>query len=1131
MADPFGLVDLATVGRARGAAHRAPPRRRRSRRSPTRPATTRRPASASPTPWAAPARSSTRCAPTSSATTCAASTGRRSARHDELLVRQNELPWQGRTTVLLDVRGGRPPRRLARGGRVGRGQHRDRHRPPPGPRPARHHRRAPTPTSRRAPTTSHALLEHLAVVPAVADGRPPPHRSSCSAGAPAAARSSSSWPRCPPRTCGPLARLRARYGSVTVVHLDRSAWDPSAPVGPAARRRRAPRHPRRARSPTAWNALRPRGVRGGRPGGRGDERADERPAARPRPPRWRSPLVTLAAVARHAAACSPDGGWLRAAGRQRRRRPRDRRRAAPPRRVRSALAALVMAVGRRASSITWTCVLVHHHASASPPATRSTAHPRTTSTRPGTLYQDVVAPAPARTGFVVASAAGPLGASPTWPTGPPSACGCPFEATLPPARCSCSPRCSARTAGRAWAVALYAAALLGFLLLHRLARQDGHQPLGGRAPRRRAPVAARPPASALGRAWPSWPGTVHRPALPGADAPGVLDPRDLDGDDDAAGHDQPAGRHPLPARRPVQRRGVHGALDRARLLAAHLARAVRRPDLVLERQLRQGRRRPARRRSRPRSPRRAVDQHVHHRGARRDLAARAPTSRGRSPARTSTSATTRTRPRSSSTATSRPATASTYQVTSASPRLTPADLDRHGRRGPRRHPRRGTPAARRLQPASVARPGRRAHRRRQPRPTSRRGPSRTTCARSPTTSTVPAGPQRRRPRAVPVRDASAGTASSSPAPSPPWPAPSACPPRVAVGFTPGEADPAEPDAVPRARRARPRLARGVLRRRRLGGLRADPGPGHARRRSPTPACRSSRPRPVGPDGVAAPPTATTAGPARRPTARRPRCRDRRRGTDTGTDAGRGRRTRQDDDSVLERYVVDPARRVLPVGARRRRCSTLRRPCRPALAAHRRRRRTPGRRTPSQRIALGLGRGGGGRRAGRLPRAAERHLRRAGRRAWPTLLPDGGRAAPAPWPAPARPPTTRPTAPDDAEVAAADRAPPADDRAPRPGPPRPVGAGCAAGSTPARRCGPGAGHARPGPAPHHRRVADRRARAPSDELVGVGAGEPSRPGDRLAERPTTPRRRGGSARASGPGRRRGRRAGRRPSSTG
>jgi hypothetical protein len=29
-----------------------------------------------------------------------------------------------------------------------------------------------------------------------------------------------------------LSSLRARYGSVTVVHLDRSAWDPRVPVGP-----------------------------------------------------------------------------------------------------------------------------------------------------------------------------------------------------------------------------------------------------------------------------------------------------------------------------------------------------------------------------------------------------------------------------------------------------------------------------------------------------------------------------------------------------------------------------------------------------------------------------------------------------------------------------------------------------------------------------------------------------------------------------------------------------------------------------------------------------------------------------------------------------------------------------------
>src|SRR3546814_16616002 len=33
-----------------------------------------------------------------------------SARHDELLIRQNELPWPGRTTVLLDVRKAAPNR-------------------------------------------------------------------------------------------------------------------------------------------------------------------------------------------------------------------------------------------------------------------------------------------------------------------------------------------------------------------------------------------------------------------------------------------------------------------------------------------------------------------------------------------------------------------------------------------------------------------------------------------------------------------------------------------------------------------------------------------------------------------------------------------------------------------------------------------------------------------------------------------------------------------------------------------------------------------------------------------------------------------------------------------------------------
>jgi hypothetical protein len=37
----------------------------------------------------------------------------------------------------------------------------------------------------------------------------------------------------PPEDLRRLRGLRSRYGSVTIVHIDRSAWDASAPVGPA----------------------------------------------------------------------------------------------------------------------------------------------------------------------------------------------------------------------------------------------------------------------------------------------------------------------------------------------------------------------------------------------------------------------------------------------------------------------------------------------------------------------------------------------------------------------------------------------------------------------------------------------------------------------------------------------------------------------------------------------------------------------------------------------------------------------------------------------------------------------------------------------------------------------------------
>lgn len=153
-----------------------------------------------------------------------------SARLDELMVRQNEEPWQGRTTVLLDVRS------------------------------ATHHGESlevavsaaasvVAATTRRqdlvrlvttdgsdsdfAPGSDHvqALMEHLAVVEASPDadlGRAVEvlqRRGSGGALVAVVAEVTA-------QDLKVLLGLRARYGSVTVVHLDRSTWDPRAPIGP-----------------------------------------------------------------------------------------------------------------------------------------------------------------------------------------------------------------------------------------------------------------------------------------------------------------------------------------------------------------------------------------------------------------------------------------------------------------------------------------------------------------------------------------------------------------------------------------------------------------------------------------------------------------------------------------------------------------------------------------------------------------------------------------------------------------------------------------------------------------------------------------------------------------------------------
>jgi uncharacterized protein (DUF58 family) len=152
-----------------------------------------------------------------------------SARTDELLVRQNEMPWQHRTTVLLDVRAS------AHDGEslelavwvaasiVTATAHRE--------------------DLIRLMTTAgfdseygtgaehtQTILEHLAVVPATTgaslrrsiEGL----RHEGRGGALIAVVAS-----VPDEDVVLANSLRTRFGSLTVVHLDRSAWDRDAPVG------------------------------------------------------------------------------------------------------------------------------------------------------------------------------------------------------------------------------------------------------------------------------------------------------------------------------------------------------------------------------------------------------------------------------------------------------------------------------------------------------------------------------------------------------------------------------------------------------------------------------------------------------------------------------------------------------------------------------------------------------------------------------------------------------------------------------------------------------------------------------------------------------------------------------------
>ena len=142
--------------------------------------------------------------------------------------------------------------------------------------------------------------------------------------------------------------------------------------------------------------------------------------------------------------------------------------------------------------------------------------------RAWSLYQDVVAPAPAETGFVVASGlavwcvayVADWAAFRLW---------VPFEASLPAGTLFLFTALLGSEQGRGWATALYAAAVLGFLLLHRLARQEGssHWVADRRAAGQRSLLAVGGSLAATAVVV----GSVLGPSVPGADSPGVIDPQ------------------------------------------------------------------------------------------------------------------------------------------------------------------------------------------------------------------------------------------------------------------------------------------------------------------------------------------------------------------------------------------------------------------------------------------------------------------------------------------------------------------------------------------------------------------------------------------------------------------------------
>lgn len=145
-------------------------------------------------------------------------------------------------------------------------------------------------------------------------------------------------------------------------------------------------------------------------------------------------------------------------------------------------------------------------------------------------YQEVRAPAPASIGFVLASAVAlwfiafvaDWAAFRLW---------VPFEATLPAGTLFLFTALLGVERGRSWAIALYAGALLIFLLLHRMARQDGgsHWVAERQALGHRSLLIAGSGLTVVA----VLAGSLLGPSVPGAGSPGVIDAREIGASDDS----------------------------------------------------------------------------------------------------------------------------------------------------------------------------------------------------------------------------------------------------------------------------------------------------------------------------------------------------------------------------------------------------------------------------------------------------------------------------------------------------------------------------------------------------------------------------------------------------------------------